>query len=117
MSDCLLSTFIFILKHVIFSSDDSEIDEIVTLIRGKKTIKSQHDLNSYTSFILKDLSLAGMNKLLLSEEILEEDISNSVPWHVNDSCVIVVDLNKLEDRENITYDCWSWKNDKSYIIG
>ena len=30
--------------------------------------------------------------------------------------IIVVDLRKLEERENITYDCWSWKNDKSYFV-
>ena len=57
-----------------------------------------------------------MNKLLLSPEVLEEDISSNVPWHVNGDCIIVADLRKLEDRENITYDCWSWKNDKSYVV-
>ena len=31
-------------------------------------------------------------------------------------CIIVVDLRKLEHRENITYDSWFWKNDKSYIV-
>ena len=44
-----------------------------------------------------------MNKLLLSPEELEEDISSNVPWHVSGDCIIVVDLRKLEDRENITY--------------
>ena len=57
-----------------------------------------------------------MSKLLFSPEVLEEDISSNVPWHVNGDCIIVVDLKKLEDRENITYDCWSWKNDKSYVV-
>ena len=31
-------------------------------------------------------------------------------------CIIVVDLRKLEDRENITYDSWFWKNAKSYVV-
>ena len=31
-------------------------------------------------------------------------------------CIIVVDLRKLEDRENITHDSWFWKNDKSYNV-
>ena len=31
-------------------------------------------------------------------------------------CIIGVDLRKLEDRENITYDSWLWKNDKSYVV-
>ena len=57
-----------------------------------------------------------MNKLLLSPEVLEEDISCNVPWHVIGDCIIVVDLRKLEDRENITYDSWSWKNYKSYVV-
>ena len=81
------------------------------LVRGEYTIKSLYDLNSYTSFKLKDTSIAGMNELLLSPEVLEEDISSNIPWHVNS--MIVVDLRKLEDRENITYDSWFWKNDKS----
>ena len=65
---------------------------------------------------MKDTSITGMNKLLLSPEVVEEDISSNVPWHVNGDCIIVVDLRKLGDRENITYDCWSWKNDKSYVV-
>ena len=77
-------------------------------------IKSSHYLNLHTSIKLKDTSITGMNKLLLSPEELEEDISSNVPWHV--SGVVVVDLKKIEDRENITYDCWSWKNDKSYVV-
>ena len=57
-----------------------------------------------------------MNKLLLSPEALEEGISRYAPWHVNGDYIIVVDLRKLGDRENITYNSWSWKNDKSYAV-
>ena len=70
-------------------------------------IKSSHYLNLHTSIKLKDTSITGMNKLLLSPEELEEDISSNAPWHVSGDCIIVVDLRKLEDRENITYDRWS----------
>ena len=42
-------------------------------------IESPHDLNSYTSFKLKDTLTSGMNKLLLSVEVLEEGISSNVP--------------------------------------
>ena len=66
-------------------------------------IKSSHYLNLHTSIKLKDTSITDMNKLLLSPEELEEDISSNVPWHVSGDCIIVVDLRKLEDRENITY--------------
>ena len=52
----------------------------------------------------------------MSPALIEEDISSNVPWHVNDDCIIVVDLRKLEDRENITYGCWSWKNAKFYDV-
>ena len=31
-------------------------------------------------------------------------------------CIIVVDLRKLEGRENITYNSWFWKNDKPYVV-
>ena len=48
-----------------------------------------------------------MNKLLLSPEALEEGISRYAPWHVNGDYIIVVDLRKLGDRENITYNSWS----------
>ena len=84
-----------------------------TLIRWKYT---KNILNLNTTFKLKDTSITGMNKLLLTPEVLEEDISSNVPWHINGDCIIVVDLRKLEDRENITYDCWSWKNDPSYVV-
>ena len=53
-----------------------------------------------------------MNKLLLSLEVLEEDISSNVPRRVKGDCII----RKLEDKESITYDCWSWKNVKSYVV-
>ena len=104
-------------KYTIFSSvDESEDDEIETLVGEKYTIKSPHDLNLYTSFKLKHTSITGMNKLLLSLEVLEEDISSNVPRRVKGDCIIVVDLRKLEDKESITYDCWSWKNVKSYVV-
>ena len=57
-----------------------------------------------------------MNKLLLSPEEFEEDISSNAPWHASGHCIIVVGLRKLEDRENITYDRWSQKNGKSYFV-
>ena len=79
-------------------------------------IESPHDLNSYTSFKLKDTSTSGMNKLLLSVEVLEEGISSNVPWHVNNDSFVADDLRKLKDRENITYDSWFWKNDNSYVV-
>ena len=65
---------------------------------------------------MKDTSITGMNELLLSPDVLEEHINSNVPRHVNDNCIIVVDLRKLKDRENITYDSWSWKNGKSYAV-
>ena len=71
---------------------------------GNYTTKFPHDLNSYTSFNLKDISITGLNKLLLLLEVLKKDISSNVPWHVNGDCIIVVELRKLEDRENTTYD-------------
>ena len=101
--------------YISSSIDESEDNETETLVSEKYTIRSPYDLYLYTSFKLKDTSITGMNKLLLSPEVLEEDISSNVPWHFNGDCIIVVDLRNLEDRENITYDCWSWKKYKSYV--
>ena len=84
------------------------------LMKVKKVVRA-HDLILYTSLKVKDTSITGMNKLLLSTEVLEEDISSNVPWHFHGDFIIVVDLRKLEDREKIIYDSWSWKN-KSYIV-
>ena len=64
---------------MIFSSvDENEDKEIETLVKWKCTIDSTHDMNSHTNFRLKDTSVTGMNKLLLSPEVLEEDISSNV---------------------------------------
>ena len=37
-----------------------------------------------------------------------------MPWHVNKNCNILVDLNSLKSRQDITIDCGSWILSKTY---
>ena len=65
---------------------------------------------------INDTSIEGTNTFLLSSEILEENISNNVPWHVNCTCAIVVNLGMLKSRQDITIDSWTWTLSKSYVV-
>ena len=76
---------------------------------------SSHEVNNYTSFELKDEINITFVHILLEAPKLIDDISTSVPGHVNKKCNILVDLNSLKSQQDITIDYWSCILPKTYI--
>ena len=52
----------------------------------------------------------------MSAEDYRNEISSTVPWHVNKNCVVIVDFERLKSRLDVTIDCWSWILSKTYIV-
>ena len=82
----------------------------------KERIRSPHDVTSYTSFSLSENSVSVINDVLTAKVYDVEEVSTTVPWHVNKNCVILIDLEKLKSRDDITVDSWTWRNSKTYIV-
>ena len=86
------------------------------IILSTSKISSSHEVNNYISFELKERNNITFEHILLEALKLIDDTSTSVPWHVNKNCNILVDLNSLKLRQDITVDCWSWILSKPYIL-
>ena len=102
------------------SSEDEEEDDEETeeeaeedIILSTSKISSSHEVNNYTSFELKDENNITCIYIVEAPKLID-DISTSVPWHVN-NCNILVDLNSLKSWQDVTVDCWSWALSKTYI--
>ena len=93
---------------------NSETDDNIVL--SIQTIKSPHEARQYSSFVLSDKTIPTLNKLLVSADEYKENISHSVPWHVNDNCIFIFDFESLKSRLDITVDCWNWTLSKTYVV-
>ena len=78
-------------------------------------IKSPHDINSYTSLTLKDESIETFSQLF-STSYEKNDVSTKVPWHVVEECNVVVDMNSLCSKMDITVDSWNWILSKTDVV-
>ena len=87
--------------------EDDEVSEEEDIILSTSKISSSHEVNNYASFELKDENNITFVHILLEAPKLIDDISTTAPWHVNKNCSILVDLNSLKSRQDITIDCWS----------
>ena len=70
------------------------VDEEQEFIIHKKVIKSPHDINSYTSLMLKDDRFETFSQSF-SASYEKRDVSTKVPRHVVEECNVVVDMNSL----------------------
>ena len=113
------------LRHVLpfsqindISSEDEEFEKEAEgdIILSTSKISSSHEVNNYISFELKDENNITFVHILLEALKLIDGISTSVAWHINKNCNILVDLNSLKSRQDITVDCWSWILSKTYIL-
>ena len=60
-------------------------------------------------FKLHDCSRKTVTNLILHASSHSEDTANSAPWHVDKNCCVIVDLNKMKEREDLCADAWRWK--------
>ena len=88
--------------------EDDEESEEADMILSASNISSSHEVNNYTSFELKDENNITFVHILPEAPKLINGKSTSVSWLVNKNCNILVDLNSLKSRQDITIDCWSW---------
>ena len=45
---------------------------------------------------------------LFSRSYEKRDVSTNVPWHAVEECNVVVDMNSLCSKMDITVDRWNW---------
>ena len=98
---CSLLVYLYFRRNQITEDGTDVLDIEHNKIKKKK--KSLHERKSFTSFKLHNYSI----KTITSRH--SEDSANSAPWHDYKNCCVIVDLNKMKDREDLSTDAWRWK--------
>ena len=81
------------------SSDESTSSEVSDTYK-MVTVSSSRDIGVYTSIEIPDKWVSAISKLLSSDEDFSvANISSTVPWHVEQDSLIIVDLDSLKNRK------------------
>ena len=82
-------------------------------------VKSSHDHRIYRSYQIgydphSLLEFFGWIQLSVDcgDEIFA--ITGAPPWHVDETCCFIIDLESLNDRRDTFVDCWKWNIMKTY---
>ena len=108
---CSLLVYLYFRRNQITedNTDVSDIEHNQSETLTKEKIKSLHERKSFTLFKLHDCSRKTFTNLILHTSSHSENAANSAPWHVDKNCCVIVDLNKMKDREDLCTDAWRWK--------